>query len=193
MSASRSTPQRFPRRSTRSPPNPSAPATKQFTSFSSVVNPPTSSPASQTTSQQQPSKHDLQSERPALPLDKKNPLLANYRGKFRSVKTQNIPLQNHWSITIARVKIPTSTSAAAHLIKRYDTNAISATSFFDAAFPDATTEEQSAHMAYLDTVYDTASAGGQHIGPECKLTGTWYVMLQYYFTMPILPVSRVQD
>ncbi|KAG0141656.1 hypothetical protein CROQUDRAFT_663553 [Cronartium quercuum f. sp. fusiforme G11] len=184
MSATRSTPQRSTRRSTRSPPHSAVPASKQFTSFATAANPlmPSSIPAVSSSPQKSNrstealdplTTESFESLRPSLPLEKKNPLLASFRGRVRSVKTQNIPLENNWTITIARVKVPTSNGTAGHLIKRFDTNAISATSFFRAAFPDASEEEVNAQMDYISKIYDTATAGGDHIGPECKLTGTW--------------------
>ncbi|EGG03912.1 uncharacterized protein MELLADRAFT_117186 [Melampsora larici-populina 98AG31] len=169
MSTTRSTPQRMTRRSTRSPPVSSS---NQFNTFTTALNRTSNTPQKPTrTNESIIKKQETQSNKPTLPIDKKNSLLD--RGRVRSVKTQLIPLENNWSITIARVKVPTTSGVSGHLIKRFDTNAISASSFFRAAFPDASVEDEQAHMSYFTDVYDTATAGGDHIGPECKLTGTW--------------------
>lgn len=168
MSTTRSTPQRMTRRSTRSPPISSS---NQFNTFTTALNRTSNTPQKPTRTYESTKKQESQSIKPALPIDKKNSLLD--RGRVRSVKTQLIPLENNWSITIARVKVPTTSGVSGHLIKRFDTNAISASSFFRAAFPDASVEDEQAHMSYFTEQYDTATAGGDHIGPECKLTGTW--------------------
>ncbi|KAH9813621.1 hypothetical protein DFH28DRAFT_334262 [Melampsora americana] len=159
---------RMTRRSTRSPPVTSS---TQFNTFTTALNRTPKSPQKPIKSFESTKRQEPQSIKPSLPIDKKNSLLD--RGRVRSVKTQLIPLENNWSITIARVKVPTTSGVSGHLIKRFDTNAISASSFFRAAFPDASVEDEQAHMSYFTEVYDTATAGGDHIGPECKLTGTW--------------------
>ncbi|MBW0550657.1 hypothetical protein O181_090372 [Austropuccinia psidii MF-1] len=110
---------------------------------------------------------------PPLPFDKFNQALKNFKGKLKSVRTQDIALTSQQSITIARIKVPAPNGASAHLIKRYDTNAISASSFFKTAFPTATQDEIDLQIDYLNSTYDTQTAGGHHLGPDYKLTGTW--------------------
>ncbi|WAQ81254.1 hypothetical protein PtA15_1A594 [Puccinia triticina] len=110
---------------------------------------------------------------PSLPQDKFHETLVNYQGKLRSVRTQDIKLGTTSVITIARIKIPAPDKVSSHLIKRFDTNAISASSFFKSAFPHATEEEEACHMNYLQEIYDTRRAGALDLGPEHRLTGVW--------------------
>ncbi|KNZ59176.1 hypothetical protein VP01_178g5 [Puccinia sorghi] len=112
---------------------------------------------------------------PELPSGKFNQILLNYQGKLRSVRTQDIklgPLQQS-IITIARIKMPAPDKISSHLIKRFDTNAISASSFFRSAFPHASDEEETTQMTYLHQIYDTHSAGAMDLGLDHRLTGVW--------------------
>lgn len=121
---------------------------------------------------------------PRLPQEAFNPLLANYKGKIRSVRTQDINLATDSTITIARVKIPAPDKISTHLIKRFDTDAISATSFFKSAFPLATDQDESIQMDYLHKIYDTHNAGALDLGPDRRLTGVW---------VPIQHASELAD
>lgn len=65
-----------------------------------------------------------------------------------------------------------------HLIKRFDTNAVSASSLFRAAFPFATEEEEKLEMRWIAVgsrgqYGDTVKAGMEHDESK-KLSGTWY-------------------
>lgn len=118
---------------------------------------------------------------PELPSGKFNQILLNYQGKLRSVRTQDIklgPLQQS-IITIARIKMPAPDKISSHLIKRFDTNAISASSFFRSAFPHASDEEETTQMTYLHQIYDTHSAGAMDLGLDHRLTGVWSVFTSY--------------
>ena len=69
--------------------------------------------------------------------------------------------------------------AASHIIKRFDTNAVSASSLFRAAFPVATEEEEIIEMNWiaLDSrgrYGNTKIAGAEHDETR-KLSGTWSV------------------
>lgn len=112
-----------------------------------------------------------QAARPALP-SQANELLPVHKGRLHSVKTQELKLEK-LSILIARVKAPVPKGVSGHLIKRFDTDAVSASSFFRVAFPTSTAQEEEAEMGFLRSKYDTATAGAEHQGPEGRLTGTW--------------------
>ncbi|KAI7938439.1 hypothetical protein MJO28_015359 [Puccinia striiformis f. sp. tritici] len=67
---------------------------------------------------------------PNLPLEKFNSTLLNYQGKMKTLRTQDIRLGASSIIQIARIKIPAPDKVSTHLIRRFDTDAISASSFF---------------------------------------------------------------
>ncbi|KAI8447356.1 hypothetical protein BY996DRAFT_8691668 [Phakopsora pachyrhizi] len=127
---------------------------------------------------------------PSLPHQKANPLISNYKGRMRSVKTQDISLTPGLSIRIARVKVPTPSDLSGHLIKRFDTNSISASSFFRSAFPTATESEESVQMEFLSKSFDTSTAAGDHLGPEYKLTGTWVPIRHAQYVAELYGISR---
>ena len=58
-----------------------------------------------------------------------------------------------------------------HLIKRTDTEAISASSMFRVAFPTASAEAEAQEMEWIATQFDTKRAGND-TDPTAKLTGT---------------------
>ena len=66
-----------------------------------------------------------------------------------------------------------------HIIKRFETNAVSASSLFRAAFPTATEDEEAVEMRWIvvgsrGQYGDTAAAGMEHVESK-KLSGTWCV------------------
>lgn len=72
-----------------------------------------------------------------------------------------------------------SSNLCSHIIKRFDTNAVSASSLFRAAFPTATEDEEAVEMRWIvvgsrGQYGDTAAAGMEHIESK-KLSGTWCV------------------
>lgn len=159
---------RTPRRSTRSPPASAAkPASTSFTSAGKAMG----------------------KDRPALPLSDANPLLKGHKGRLHSVKTQELKLQDNITITIARVKAPTPEGVSGHLIKRFDTDAVSASSFFRVAFPSSSQAAEEAEMAYLRSVHDAVAAGAEHPGSEARLTGTWSATLSFPGTLAPLTLA----
>lgn len=98
--------------------------------------------------------------------------------KTYRVKTQILDLgDNHGQIGIARVKVPVPPGVPGHIIKRFDTNAVSASSMFRAAFPTATEQDEASEMRWITTgsrgkYGDTAKAGNEHNETQ-KLSGTW--------------------
>lgn len=64
-----------------------------------------------------------------------------------------------------------------HIIKRFDTNAVSASSMFRAAFPTASEQDEAVEMRWITTgsrgkYGDTAKAGNEENETK-KLSGTW--------------------
>ncbi|CAO1635385.1 unnamed protein product [Sympodiomycopsis kandeliae] len=95
-------------------------------------------------------------ERPTLP-EERNPILP---GNAIPVKLQVINRENK-DIVIGRVKLDTVNGANhGFLLKRFDTNAIAASSMFRLAFPYADGEAERIEMAYLDRKFDTDRANG---------------------------------
>ncbi|GAA95864.1 hypothetical protein E5Q_02521 [Mixia osmundae IAM 14324] len=87
------------------------------------------------------------------------------------VKMQRLDLPNGRQIRIARMKMPTPRDGTIHLIKRLDTDSISATTFFRAAFPTATDDELRNEACYLASIYNTEAYG--LVGHEDALAGVW--------------------
>lgn len=73
----------------------------------------------------------------------------------------------------------TPTRLRSHIIKRFDTNAVSASSLFRAAFPVATEEEETIEMNWIARDsrgrYGNTEAGGAEDDETRKLSGTWFV------------------
>ncbi|GAK67853.1 uncharacterized protein PAN0_022d6083 [Moesziomyces antarcticus] len=107
--------------------------------------------------------------RPKLPT-KKNPRLKEVDEAV--VKLQTIKREGH-NIIIGRVKLPTVNGQDhAFLLKRFDTNAMAASSMFRLAFPFADGNAEAAEMQFLDAKYDTNRANGGYILEEVKAPET---------------------
>ncbi|SCZ94068.1 BZ3500_MvSof-1268-A1-R1_Chr6-1g08399 [Microbotryum saponariae] len=116
--------------------------------------------------------------RPPLPLSDKNDLLLEAKAKLHKVKTQTLHLgpPTNDTIVIARVKCPVPKGVPGHLIKRFDTNAISASSFFRAAFPTASVAAESAEMKYIvahPRQFGNTKVAGREDDEAHRLSGTW--------------------
>ncbi|KAL8286441.1 hypothetical protein RQP46_004458 [Phenoliferia psychrophenolica] len=103
--------------------------------------------------------------------------MVEWKGKMHKVKQQVLTLGPSSTITIARVKCPVPKGVPGHIIKRFDTGAVSASSLFRAAFPHATEESEAAEMAWIskgsrNRYGDTKAAGLEHDESK-KLSGTW--------------------
>ncbi|GAA5960691.1 hypothetical protein JCM3765_007292 [Sporobolomyces pararoseus] len=129
------------------------------------------------------------SQRPALPLKHINRLMNPVGGsgtaspnvkekKSYRVKTQILDLgEDNGHIGIARVKVPVPKGVPGHIIKRFDTNAVSASSMFRAAFPSASEQDEAVEMRWITTgsrgkYGDTAKAGNEDNETK-KLSGIW--------------------
>ncbi|SCV67886.1 BQ2448_5497 [Microbotryum intermedium] len=116
--------------------------------------------------------------RPQLPLSDKNDLLLESKAKLHKVKTQTLQLgpPTNETIVIARVKCPVPKGVPGHLIKRFDTNAISASSFFRAAFPTASIAAENAEMKYIAAhpkQFGNTKIAGRENDEAHRLSGTW--------------------
>ncbi|KAM0754551.1 hypothetical protein T439DRAFT_321586 [Meredithblackwellia eburnea MCA 4105] len=176
-----------PRRSSRqstptSPPSTGSrkgalPVSASTPSISSLV-PPPSATRSRTRSSMSPAPPTPgAASRPALPKQHANTLMDGYKGKLHKVKVQVLTLGPTSTITIARVKCPVPKGVPGHIIKRFDTNAVSASSLFRAAFPTATDTDEEVEMKWISKgcrgkYGDTHAAGLEHDETK-KLSGTW--------------------
>lgn len=107
--------------------------------------------------------------RPKLPTQT-NPLLKDVDEAV--VKLQTIKREGH-NIIIGRVKLPTVNGQNhAFLLKRFDTNALAASSMFRLAYPFADGDAEAAEMQHLDAQYDTNRANGGLIVEEVKAPDT---------------------
>ncbi|EPQ31535.1 uncharacterized protein PFL1_00868 [Pseudozyma flocculosa PF-1] len=98
--------------------------------------------------------------RPALPTER-NPRLENHPDQ--PVRLQLIERENQ-EIIVGRVKLPSvNGNDHAFLLKRFDTDAVAATSMFRVAFPFADEAAEAAEMKYLETRYDTDRGNGGRI------------------------------
>ena len=70
------------------------------------------------------------------------------------------------------LKVYSNSTQKGHLIRRCDSDAISASSLFRVAFPTASTTAEAREMDYLTSRFDTKRAGMDH-DVASKLTGTW--------------------
>lgn len=69
-----------------------------------------------------------------------------------------------------------------HIIKRFDTQAVSASSLFRAAYPVATEAEEITEMDWIANGskgrYGDTKVAGAEADESRKLSGTWYVTLR---------------
>ncbi|GAA6058601.1 hypothetical protein JCM10212_004012 [Sporobolomyces blumeae] len=128
-------------------------------------------------------------QRPALPVKHANKLMNPPEGpssvsstpkekKAHRVKTQILDLgDDNGHIGIARVKVPVPKGTPGHIIKRFDTNAVSASSMFRAAYPTASEQDEAAEMRWITTgsrgKYGDTAAAGNEADETKKLSGTW--------------------
>ncbi|BGP46457.1 hypothetical protein JCM10450v2_002302 [Rhodotorula kratochvilovae] len=121
-------------------------------------------------------------QRPPLPTYAANKQLVDEpKGKgarLHKVKTQTLHLGDpNGTITIARVKCPVPKGVPGHIIKRFDTDAVSASSLFRAAFPLASEIEEANEMRWVSTgsrgMYGDTKAAGSEYDESKKLSGTW--------------------
>ncbi|KAK4058488.1 hypothetical protein OIO90_000650 [Microbotryomycetes sp. JL221] len=116
--------------------------------------------------------------RPTLPTKDANKFMPEWKGRMHKVKTQTLHLNDSDdTIKIARVKVPVPKGVPGHIIKRFDTGAVSASSLFRAAFPTASQDDEATEMAWIregsNKKYgDTRQAGHEDDATQ-KLSGVW--------------------
>ncbi|KAJ7593051.1 hypothetical protein C8J56DRAFT_1045487 [Mycena floridula] len=95
-------------------------------------------------------------------------------GLLPQVKYQVLSCQGQ-DILVGRLKIETPTSSGhAFILRRYDTGAVSLTTMFRAAFPDALDLEEKAEVQWVKENYDLAGNNGSSREPHLtRLAGTW--------------------
>ncbi|KAK4699462.1 hypothetical protein P7C70_g6800, partial [Phenoliferia sp. Uapishka_3] len=181
MSNTVKAPRRSSRQSTPTSPPPSTRKLASSASTPSISNslaPPQSLPRSRSTrSSLSPGPVASPGGRPPLPRQHANEQMIAWKGKMHKVKTQVLTLGPGKTITIARVKCPVPKQTPGHIIKRFDTGAVSASSLFRAAFPTSSEAEEAAEMKWIAKgsrkMYgDTEAAGVEH-DESRKLSGTW--------------------
>lgn len=114
--------------------------------------------------------------RPPLPLELLNPLLKTAVVEKDPVVKYQIIEREGQEIVIGRVKVPTPNSGHAFILRRYDTGAVSLTTMFRAAFPEASDEDEKNDTAWIKQAYDIAGANGGYRGNArqfLRLAGTW--------------------
>lgn len=107
--------------------------------------------------------------RPSLPWEHSNPQLQHLdSAKALPVKFQEISREGHVAL-VGRMKIPTP-SGHAFILRRLDTDAISLTTMFRAAFPAASDEAERAELTWIKNNYDL---GGANKSGRARFAGTW--------------------
>ncbi|ESK88792.1 apses transcription [Moniliophthora roreri MCA 2997] len=111
--------------------------------------------------------------RPPLPLKHANPKVKTIRN-IPPVKYQVLNCQGN-DILVGRLKIDTPTvTGHAFILRRYDTNAISLTTMFRAAFPNASEQEEKDEVQWVKEAYDLSGNNGSSKDTSItRLAGTW--------------------
>ncbi|KAK7051014.1 hypothetical protein VNI00_005126 [Paramarasmius palmivorus] len=114
--------------------------------------------------------------RPPLPLKHANPKVKALisSGNIPPVKYQVLNCQGS-DILVGRLKIDTPTvTGHAFILRRYDTNAISLTTMFRAAFPNASDQEEKDEVQWVKESYDLSGNNGSSKDTSItRLAGTW--------------------
>ncbi|GLB40211.1 hypothetical protein LshimejAT787_0800820 [Lyophyllum shimeji] len=116
------------------------------------------------------------SPRPPLPVRHANPHIpiTLKSGTLPPVKYQILNCQGH-DILVGRLKIETPTPTGhAFILRRFDTGAVSLTTMFRAAFPNAADHEEKNELQWVKENYDlSGNNGGPHHPSITRLAGTW--------------------
>ncbi|KAF8127066.1 hypothetical protein EV363DRAFT_1347078 [Boletus edulis] len=112
-------------------------------------------------------------QRPELPVKYHNPNLKSLDlTKWPPVKYQSLDRDGH-EVLVGRLKIPTP-SGHAFILRRYDTGAISLTTMFRAAFPDASEVDERKETHWAKEAFDLSGNNGSTRDPNTvRLAGTW--------------------
>ncbi|WVF72185.1 hypothetical protein IAT40_006997 [Kwoniella sp. CBS 6097] len=118
-----------------------------------------------------PTPHNV--NRPRLPEDKRNQLLANLPDDVKIVKFQTIVREGK-EIVVGRIKVPTpGATSHAFILRRYDTNAISLTTMYKVAFPGASDDDEKREMEWVKSSFDTRGTNGGRGSDVVRLAGQW--------------------
>ncbi|KAK1233086.1 hypothetical protein PQX77_003726 [Marasmius sp. AFHP31] len=118
----------------------------------------------------------MPTQRPPLPSRHANQhiraILAS--GTLPPVKYQVLNCQGN-DILVGRMKVETPTPTGhAFILRRYDTNAISLTTMYRAAFPNASDQEEKDEVQWVKESYDlTGNNGSSKDAGITRLAGTW--------------------
>ncbi|KIJ67058.1 hypothetical protein HYDPIDRAFT_174312 [Hydnomerulius pinastri MD-312] len=112
-------------------------------------------------------------QRPELPLRHQNPHIKSLDlSKLPPVKYQSLDRDGH-EVLVGRMKIPTP-NGHAFILRRFDTGAISLTTMFRAAFPNADEAEERKETQWLKESFDLSGNNGSAKEPHIvRLAGTW--------------------
>ncbi|KAL0569916.1 hypothetical protein V5O48_012047 [Marasmius crinis-equi] len=117
-----------------------------------------------------------QSQRPPLPVRHANKHIQTMlqSGALPPVKYQVLNCQGN-DILVGRLKVETPTPTGhAFILRRYDTNAISLTTMFRAAFPNASDQDEKDEVQYVKDSFDlTGNNGSSKDTGITRLAGTW--------------------
>ncbi|KAH9481411.1 Bouquet formation protein 4 [Psilocybe cubensis] len=114
--------------------------------------------------------------RPPLPLRFANPRLQDHLAAPNTppVKYQILNCQGK-DILVGRLKIETPTDTGhAFILRRFDTGAVSLTTMFRAAFPNASDNDERIEIQWVRDNYDLSGNNGSTKEPQItRLAGTW--------------------
>ncbi|KAJ7127032.1 hypothetical protein C8R44DRAFT_874121 [Mycena epipterygia] len=118
----------------------------------------------------------MTSARPSLPLRHENPHIKDLvkLGSLPPVKYQILNCQGT-DILVGRLKVDTPTpSGHAFILRRFDTGAVSLTTMFRAAFPNAPEDAEKREVQWVKDTYDlTGNNGSSKDTSITRLAGTW--------------------
>ncbi|KAJ7707751.1 hypothetical protein B0H17DRAFT_1192195 [Mycena rosella] len=114
--------------------------------------------------------------RPPLPVRHENPHIKDLIkvGPLPPVKYQILNCQGS-DILVGRLKVDTPTpSGHAFILRRFDTGAVSLTTMFRAAFPNAPDDAEKREVQWVKDTYDlTGNNGSSKDASITRLAGTW--------------------
>lgn len=147
-------------KSPKSPKAPKAPASPSKPTKSGPATPRKSKSASKSAAPElTPAQIAAVQARPPLTTSERNEILPD---EDVPVKLQVIQREGA-NIIIGRVKLPAPIKTGhGFILKRFDTNAIAASSMFRLAYPHASLEHEAEEMQYLEQRYETDIANGGH-------------------------------
>ncbi|KAJ7104196.1 hypothetical protein B0H15DRAFT_808898 [Mycena belliarum] len=114
--------------------------------------------------------------RPPLPVRHENPHVKDLvkTGSLPAVKYQILNCQGS-DILVGRLKVDTPTTTGhAFILRRFDTGAVSLTTMFRAAFPNAPDDAEKREVQWVKDTYDLAGNNGSSKDTTItRLAGTW--------------------